>query len=546
VTTMVKIQLFSALTLGASALPNILFILVDDIGWGDLSYNTEIHQPGSGGAYTVNPARTPHIDDLANHQNTMRFRRFYAQSPVCSPTRASILTGRNPYRSCIRGAEGCGSAPAWSCFAEMPLPETEYSVAAAAKSAGYATSFIGKWHLGDFWIKDGRIMNYATTKWPSSHPGMFGFDEWHATEASASSSTPNCGCNPEWLTQGDGCIKNSGQWTKTKLPKCTNYWMNTNSKSRCKKSESTTRDCVANLTSKIEGDDTMHIVHVFEDFLQRQSGNWLAQLSLHTVHEPHPALPEWYNAYTEAEGGPAGDYLGTLSQMDHAIGELINILKANGAYDNTMIWFTADNGPHTKGRVSGQNSATNGLRQCKASVFEGGIRVPGFIHWPGVIQKHAVTDHAAVTSDFMPTVLDLLGLSHQHPSWATDGMSLLPLLTGAIAPTSPRSKPLGFKLNAQLAWQEDFGSDGVWKLVKKPNKGQCDDFHEPYASMTSKELNGPFLFNLSEDPIEANNLCSQHQDRCDSMHDALNDWILSLDESALHESQCAEPVQYTV
>jgi len=64
--------------------------------------------------------------------------------------------------------------------------------------------------------------------------------------------------------------------------------------------------------------------------------------------------------------------------------------------------------------------------------------------------------------------------------------------------------------------------------------------------MTSKELNGPFLFNLSEDPIEANNLCSQHQDRCDSMHDALNDWILSLDESALHESQCAEPVQYTV
>merc|ERR1712048_1127715 len=109
-----------------------------------------------------------------------------------------------------------------------------------------------------------------------------------------------------------------------------------------------------------------------------------------------------------AEGGPAGDYLGTLSQMDHAIGELINILKANGAYDNTMIWFTADNGPHTKGRVSGQNSATNGLRQCKASVFEGGIRVPGFIHWPGVIQKHSVTDHAAVTSDFMPTVLDLL------------------------------------------------------------------------------------------------------------------------------------------
>jgi len=147
--------------------------------------------------------------------------------------------------------------------------------------------------------------------------------------------------------------------------------------------------------------------------------------------------------------------------MDCAIGELIKILT-NGAYDNTMIWFTADNG---------QNSASNGLRQCKASVFEGGIRVPGFIHWPTVIQKRAVTDHAAVTSDFMPTVLDLLGISHTHPAWASDGMSLLPLFTGTIAATSPRSKPIGFELNVQLALQEDFGSDGDWKLVRKLNKG---------------------------------------------------------------------------
>jgi len=543
---MAKFPWFSVLAPGVTAQPNILFLLGDDIGWGDLSFNTEAHQPGSGGAYTVNPARTPYIDDLANHQNTMQFRRFYSASPVCSPTRASLVTGRNPERSCVRGAQGCGSSPAWSCYAEMPLPETEYSVATAAKTAGYATTFIGKWHLGDFWIKDNRTINYATTKWPSSHPGLFGFDEWHATEASAGSSTLNCGCNPEWLTQGDGCIKNSGKWTKTKLPKCTNYWFNTNDNSKCQKSESTTRDCVANLTSKIVGDDSLYMVGVFEDFLSRQNGHWFAHLSFHTLHEPHPAMPEWYNAYTEAEGGPAGDYLGTLSQWDYAIGQVIDTLKVHGAYENTMIWFTTDNGPHTKNRPSGQSSATNGLRQCKASVFEGGIRVPGFIHWPGVIEQHVVTDHAAVTSDFMPTVLDLIGLLHPRPNWAADGMSLLPLLTGAIAPTSPRTKPIGFKLHAQEAWQEDFGSDGVWKLVKKPNKGQCDVFDEPYASMTSKELNGPFLFNLSEDPLESNNLCSQYQDRCDSMSTAMNNFMLSLEDSARDESQCLEPVQYAV
>jgi len=304
-------------------------------------------------------------------------------------------------------------------------------------------------------------------------------------------------------------------------------------KSKCQQADSTTRDCVGNFTQKIEGDDSLHIVGVFEDFLKRQTGPWMAQLSLHTNHEPHPSLPEWYNAYTEAEGGPAGDYLGTLSQMDNAIGSLVDVLKQNNAYDNTMLWFTADNGPHTGGRPSGQNSATNGLRQCKASLFEGGIRVPGFVHWPQAITSNVVTDHAAVTSDFLPTTLDLLGIQHPNPSWHMDGISLLPLLRGEVASSSARASGLGFQLNAQEAWME-----GNWKLVKKPNKGQCETFYEPYASYDSKQLNGPFLFDLSADPTETNDLCSKHKDRCDSMLQAMKDFRASLDYSAMHESQC--------
>jgi len=211
-----------------------------------------------------------------------------------------------------------------------------------------------------------------------------------------------------------------------------------------------------------------------------------------------------------------------------------------GHYENTMIWYTHDNGAHTGGRPSGQLSAANGLRQCKASLFEGGIRVGGFVHWPQVIKGHVDTLHAAVTSDFLPTVLDLLGLQHPHPEWPSDGMSLLPLLRGEIAPTTPRPKGMGFHLNAQVAWQQDFGADGVWKIIHKPNKGQCDVFSEPYGSMKGKDLNGPFLFNLSEDPTESNDLCASRPDMCDTMTKAMDEFRDSVDHSRVYESECED------
>jgi len=544
-----------SMVMGSSVLstptPNILFVLTDDMGWCDVSYNTEYYQPGAGGEkWTVNPPRTPNIDDLALSDSTVLFRRFYSGSAVCSPTRASILTGRTPSRSCINGAEGCGTAPAWECYGTFPLPPTEFTVAEAAKSVGYATTFIGKWHLGDFWVKDGRPSSYAMDKWPSSHPGIHGFDEWHATEASAPSTSPNCGCDPSWVSQGQGCVTGGGVWKKNKSPRCTNYWFPTDldsdhqsTRPECRKSSSTFVDCLGNLSSKIEGDDSLHMLDEFESFLERKSstgdepGKWLAQLSMHTNHEPHPSLPEWYNAYKEAEGGPAGDYHGTISQLDYALGRLVQLLKDHGHYDNTMIWYTHDNGAHTGGRPSGQLSAANGLRQCKASLFEGGIRVGGFVHWPKVVTSHVDTRHAAVTNDFLPTILDLLDVKHPHPDWESDGLSLLPLLRGEIPPSTPRSKGMGFHLNAQVAWQEDFGDEGVWKIIEKPNKGQCADFAEPYGSM--KSLKGPFLFNLTADPTEDHDLCKKFKERCDSMFASMKKFRNSIDYSRSYESECA-------
>jgi arylsulfatase A-like enzyme len=185
--------------------------------------------------------------------------------------------------------------------------------------------------------------------------------------------------------------------------------------------------------------------------------------------------PEFYHNYTDAFGDPAGDYLGTITQMDVQIGRLRRMLRDRGVANNTMLWYTADNGPNPR---SGPNylqrdrnkvqglSATNGLRQCKASLYEGGIREPGLLEWPAMIRKNARTWHPAYVSDYMPTILEILGVPHEHPDWAKDGISLVPLIkrlsAGAANDTSTRpvANPLVFKLGKQLAI-----IDNDWKIL---------------------------------------------------------------------------------
>jgi hypothetical protein len=222
----------------------------------------------------------------------------------------------------------------------------------------------------------------------------------------------NCGCNASWPLSpggdphvlppgsppappaafGMGCITGGGNYSSHTYA-CTNYWAPTDLSTTGHKptnpacsgaNTSTLVGCVGNRTSKILGDDTLEIMNYFEEFLNRkgpgkpEQAPFLAVLWLHTNHMPHPAMPEWYNAYIDANGQPAGDYLGTISQMDNQIGRLRAMLKAHSVAENTAVWFTADNGPHTNGGggckgpyARSSNQATNGLRQCKASLFEG-------------------------------------------------------------------------------------------------------------------------------------------------------------------------------
>jgi arylsulfatase A-like enzyme len=153
---MTRFWVFLLLAELASAMgspPNILFLLTDDQGFGDVGYtSSQAVQPGAGGKrWTPNPPRTPHLDALAAAPGTLVFDRMYSGSPVCSPTRASLLTGRTPDRECVFNAEGCGQEPAWSCINPEPFPggyaageSNIYTVANAAKDAGYAGLHTGK------------------------------------------------------------------------------------------------------------------------------------------------------------------------------------------------------------------------------------------------------------------------------------------------------------------------------------------------------------------------------------------------------------------
>merc|ERR1711998_739300 len=128
------------------------------------------------------------------------------------------------------------------------------------------------------------------------------------------------------------------------------------------------------------------------------------------------------------------------------------------------------------------------------------------------------------------------GMKHPHPTWYSDGMPLLPLLKGDLPPTSYRTRPIGFAQGDQVAWQNDTGADGVWKIIYKPEKGQCEKFLPPYGSMKNKA--GPFLFNLTADPTESVDLCAKESDRCAGMKAAMNAFVSSIEHSRVYESQC--------
>jgi arylsulfatase A-like enzyme len=466
------------------------------------------------------------------------FHRFYAAAAVCSPTRAALLTGRTNKRSCISTALRCDNEdPAPTCSMGPGLPWSEFTTADAAKKAGFATAMIGKWHLGDLWAKTD-VPGYAGN---FSSPSQHGFDEWVQTEAEASNSMPNCGCFPVNHTHpgprppsgypsisphGDQCVVGGGITSDWCYP-CTNYYRPNASDPRG----------VSEWADKIPGNDAEFVVDRFEEFLQAslaKGKQFYAHLTFHAIHEPHPAMPQFYDLY---EKDP--DYLGALTMFDDQLGRLMQLLHDEGVYNQTVILYTADNGPHQGEERTDIRFSTRSLRQCKASNFEGGLRVPGVIHAPNLITKFTNVTAPAFTGDFLPTILNLLEVETDNPQWIMDGISLLPWLMGDGTKSEvggwlkrPADKPIG------ISWaDQDALIDNNWKLMTKPVKGQCD-WQEPYGSMS--KFDDHYLFDLETDYHELHDRKADSPKIFENMLKMLAEFKSSITTSQMEETGCGK------
>ncbi len=351
--------------------PNILYLLADDLGYGDVEYN--------GGK-----AKTPNLNQMARGPNSVLLTRFYLGGPVCSPTRGTLLTGRNHNRYCIWHADLGVPCNDGECPCSMPLPTSEVTLPELLKNEGYKTAIFGKWHVGDLKVIEG-----GNKKWPVSHPGMHGFDLWLVTERDTSSVAPNCQCSERF-----SCTVEK-RWYQHKT--CRDYhYMD-------KESEK-----LQAYHNSIIGDSDF-IVDMFEKYLQKLHSSeklFFVILAFHDVHRVYYALDPYYTMYRkQGYSRDVTHYYGAISQLDQAIGRVRGLLETYGIKNNTFVWFSSDNGPQ-----KGTPGSTAGLRGEKGTVFEGGIRVPAILEWPAVIKANRKSDYPVVTNDLLPTVCDILGI----------------------------------------------------------------------------------------------------------------------------------------
>jgi arylsulfatase A-like enzyme len=443
--------------------PNIILIMSDDQGWGDVGYQGHPE------------LKTPNLDQMA--ANGLQFNRFYAAAPVCSPTRASVLTGRHPYRFGIKYAN-VGHIPKETLL----LPEI-------LKNHGYVTGHFGKWHLGTMskYVIESNRGGYSWSAKHYSPPWENGFDEVFSTESKSPTWDPMI--NPPLNVNGANNAQKPGDSYGTY------YW--------------TGKGCIA--TENLNGVNSrviMDRVIPFIDESAEQDLSFFCVIWFHTPHSPVIAGDQYKKRYAHLSENKQ-HYYGSITAMDEQIGRLREKLRSLGIAQKTMVWFCSDNGPAAEGGGPGlkagarQQGSTGELRGRKGTLFEGGLRVPGILEWPAVIEKHRETNFPAVTSDYYLTILDILGIEiERNPSF--DGMSLKPLVEGQNI--EKRSKPIGFRSRFQgQDWQ--VWNDNRYKLIYKVKDNEY------------------LLFDLYNDRNETTNIANEKPEKVKKMKSELQKWL---------------------
>ena len=327
------------------ASPNIVLIVADDLGWGDL------------GCYGNPYFESPYLDALA--RRGVRFSQAYAACHVCSPTRASLLTGRYPARigltNYLYGTKAVDDSPVLPAPFVDRLPREEVTIAEELKQDGYKTALIGKWHLGE------------NTSFGESDPKYHGFD---VTE----------GFDYELLPVAD-----SYQWFKI--------------------GDTTQSYQLPHLTEEI----TQNAVNFITQNKDTAFFLMVAHFAVHLPLQGDSALVEKYRR----KDNPRPDdfhsvYGAMIEQMDQSVGKIVASLEANGLMDNTLIVFVSDNGGLAVGEAGDKPTVNDPLRAGKGTIYEGGIRVPMISYWPGHVEGGLVNSSILSTVDLYPTLLQLV------------------------------------------------------------------------------------------------------------------------------------------
>jgi len=340
--------------------PNVLLIMIDDLGW------TDLHCQGN------NRLETPNIDRLA--KQGMRFTDAYAAAPVCSPTRAAIMTGQSPARLAITNhlpdqiRFQPDNATVRSAETVNHLSLDYVTIAERLKEAGYANAFIGKWHLS------GKQEEMSTTE-PTRRPEWQGFD----------------------LNVGGCCYGGPPSYFEPyKNPTI----------QAGKKGEY--------LTERLS-DEAIDFMNEHRD------QPFFIALWNYTVHWPMQAPQDLIDKYKARTGLKDHRYAAMIEAMDTQIGRVMESLDALKLTDDTLVIFTSDNG------AFGGVTDLHPLRGCKGYLYEGGIRVPLIVRWPSVVKPGTICTTPVISTDFYPTILDVAGLKPE-PGKPLDGESIVPLI----------------------------------------------------------------------------------------------------------------------
>jgi len=413
--------------------PNFVVILCDDLGYGD---------PGCYGHPYI---QTPAIDRLA--AEGMRLTDCYAGAPVCSPSRAAMLTGRTPHRTGVYDyIPGHGYGGKGPVYAGMHLQREEITAASLLRDAGYDTCHVGKWHLAS------KFNDPAEPQ-----PGDHGFNHWFSTYSNAQPSHRN----------PDNFVRN--------------------------------------------GEELGELDGYSAELCAAEAADWLTRLRDKTkpfclfawLHEPHEPIATRERFMAPYKGHPEAIYYGNVSQIDYAAGQILDTLDSMGIRDNTLIMFTSDNGPETLNRYQGANRSFGSpkpLRGMKLHMYEGGIRVPGILSWPGIIVPGQVSDTPVSATDVLPTLCDLAGIPTPDDR-PIDGTSLASFIrSGSITREIP------------LYWRYDIALSQPFGVAMR---------HNDFKILADPGLSVFELYNLRDDPEERFDLAAAAPDVLADMRNRL-------------------------